>query len=616
MTISAPTSPSWLLKDDSGPRPVLARWAPDQGLELLAGDASELTELAGVTVVFDGLLYEREELARVAGVDDEALTNAELVLRAYLRRAAGVLPELRGVFTLAIWDARNDALLCVRDKMGLQPLFYASSGEGLLISASTESLLQTGEVPARVNRVVLAEHLSIRWTTKDETYWTAIRRVPAGHVLELRCGVRNVFRYWHAPPESADDWVREGELELFEDVFTRAVERGLDVGRAGICLSGGLDSISVATVATQRARARGDTDPLALSVEFPDPDGLDEAGIQRSVARQLGIDQWMITLDEAIEHWRTLPAALELSKAMPAPLFGFFSPSYLHMMGRARAEGCDVIMTGGGGDEWLAVAVTWASDLIATGDFRGLYRFYKAIQRSYRVPRKTHVKNMLWTFGSRPLLVTLETRLLDRVAPGLLRAQRRWVVERNTHPWLVPDPELRRELHERAIADRSRPKSPFGRAYVGEIRRAFDHPLVAFELEEMYEKARRSGARVHLPYWDADLAYYLCRVPPKLLNQGDRSKSLARRLLAKRAPELRVEKQRKIVTGNFWPERHKEAAQAWTELGGPQALAEAGIVERDAVDSFVEKTLLRGRGASSHYIRDLLNLEVWLRERL
>ena len=274
MTISAPTRPSWLLEYDSGPRPVLARWTPDQGLELLAGDEAERAELAGVTIVFEGLLYEREELARVAGVDDEAVTNAELVLRAYLRREAGVLPELRGVFTLVIWDARNDALLCVRDKMGLQPLFYADSGEGLLISATTESLLRTGEVPATVNRVVLAEHLSTRWTAKDETYWAAIRRVPAGHVLELRRGVRNVFRYWHATPESAEDWVREGELELFEEVFTRAVERGLDVGRAGICLSGGLDSISVATVATQRARARGEADPLAISVEFPDADSL------------------------------------------------------------------------------------------------------------------------------------------------------------------------------------------------------------------------------------------------------------------------------------------------------------------------------------------------------
>ena len=83
-------------------------------------------------------------------------------------------------------------------------------------------------------------------------------------------------------------WADEEELENFDALLDQAVDRCLALGPTAIYLSGGLDSISVAAVATDRARNRGLNDPLALSLHFPEPQSNEEK-VQRGVARELGL---------------------------------------------------------------------------------------------------------------------------------------------------------------------------------------------------------------------------------------------------------------------------------------------------------------------------------------
>jgi asparagine synthase (glutamine-hydrolysing) len=83
----------------------------------------------------------------------------------------------------------------------------------------------------------------------------AIRRVRPGHVLVSANGGVVQRRYWE--PVSLDRPFEEVSLESLEEFdarFERAVERVMDHGPTGILLSGGIDSVSVAAVATDVAR--------------------------------------------------------------------------------------------------------------------------------------------------------------------------------------------------------------------------------------------------------------------------------------------------------------------------------------------------------------------------
>jgi hypothetical protein len=156
-----------------------------------------------------------------------------------------------------------------------------------------------------------------------------------------------------------------------------------------------------------------------------------------------------------------------------------------------------------------------------------------------------------------------------------------------------------------------------GGFYFRELHRALEHPLTTLELEEIFESGRRLGLRLLMPFWDAELVQFLCRVPPRLLNQGGRSKGLVRTMLEQRFPQLHFGTQRKIVSLDFFRSTMlNEGDRAWRSMGGVPALAELGIVDAVAVERLLREILEQRRSREAFRIWDILNLEAWLRPRL
>jgi asparagine synthase (glutamine-hydrolysing) len=559
--------------------------------------------------LFDGLLYNRKELEH--RLQTPGLTDSELVLHAYLRWGDDVLDELKGIYAFVIGDVVHRRVLCARDRVGSHPLFYADAGGDLLVSPSIARLFGDPRVSNQVNRAALADHLAHRWPDPGETYFSAIRRIPPGHVLVASPDGRRISRYWSPVPEDEEiDWVGTDELEQFDELLTAAVTRFLGLGRAGIYLSGGLDSVSVAAFAAKASRETNGQVPLALSLGFSN-EATNEQPIQRAVAADLDLPQLLVPLDEAAGPDGLVAADLELTKRWPAPMVNLWLPAYNSLAAQGRDRGCRVILSGHGGDEWLCVTPYLAADLIYSRDLKGVLRLWDNHQRSYPLASRTIIWNLLWRFGTRPLLAAASHRL----APSAMR-YRRGLVGRMPS-WIAPDPVLRRELAERADRSAPKPASP-GRVYLAEMNRALDHALVAMELEEAFEAGRRLGVRFGHPFWDADLLTFLYRTPPELLNQGGRSKGLVRSTLARRFPQLGFERQRKVTA---LPVARRtmveEGGPAWRRLGGATALADLGVVDANAVSDLMEGLLGNGTGYEANVhtdrILDIISLEAWAR---
>jgi asparagine synthase (glutamine-hydrolysing) len=600
----------------------LAAWDPRgdsaEALVLEAeGDSGARVAVDGpYRVVFDGRLYNRDRLRELGGAPTHA-NDAEVILHTYRALGADTLARIEGLFVLIIWDGAREQLVCARDPVGRLPLFYATSGDTLIFSMGFEDLVRQPHVSAELNRVALAEHLAGRWPDPEDTYYAAVRRVPAGHALVLGRQGRRLYRYWDPiPTADADDWVGEDEIDRFEELFDQAVGRCLDGDPAGVFLSGGLDSVSVAAVATDLSRKRGLSPPWALSLAFPHRD-CNEEEVQRGVAGELGIPQVLLGYDNAVAPLGRVEAALEGSQHMPMPLIGIWPPAYWRLSAEGKRRGCKVILTGGGGDEMLLPSHYLAADLLARFDFRGWWRLFRELRRSYPWSTPRMIQSTLWRFGARPLLQRATRRAVGSVAPSALERRWRRQIEQGTPSWVSPDPAVAQEMAERAftLVTEWPPSSDF---YYHECRAALDHVTVSLEMERLFEEGRRTGIPIMEPFWDAELQAFLYRVPPDVLNQGGRTKGLVRGMLARRFPELGFERQKKVIATSFATDTFvSELPKSFEEMGGAQTLSELGIVDPARIDEAVTRMVSDPRERrTSNWLWHLLSLEVWVRARV
>lgn len=571
------------------------------------------------SVIFDGVLYNRRELTDTLFDSSHPIPNndATLVLKAYQTWDRDMLHHIKGIFALVVYNNKNKALLCARDPMGVYPLFYTSSDTGMMLSPSVKALVCHTSTDRELNRELIADHLCHRWPIKDETYYRKIMRVPPGNLL-LRTGNGKctVSRYWDPIPFGKPvSWVKEDEIGQFDDLFEQAVHRCLQLGNSpGIFLSGGIDSVSIAATAEKIHRSKGGSGLLAMSLIFNDPDCYEE-NIQKGVASALGLQQIILPFEEAVRNEGSFVSAMQTSGASALPMINYWWPAYHYLGLKGKEKGCDIILTGSGGDEWLAVSPLYAADLLKKFDLPGLYRLISCAVSSFPLRPFDLVMSRIWKFGIRAILADAVKRALISTAPELLTSLSNRRTLKQMPDWVAPDPDLRKELCRRsAEAFKDNALDSF---YLREIRTGFDHPLVSMEMEEFFEAGSRLGMRIQFPFMDADLIEFLARVPPELLNRGDRSKGLVRDSLGRRFPHLGFDRQKKMNSANFFRSCIiNEGMAVLKNEGGPVSLAEMGIVDRKCLDSAFENILLRKRMRNSYHVWDVLNLETWVRHHM
>jgi asparagine synthase (glutamine-hydrolysing) len=556
---------------------------------------------------FHGFLFDREELARSGHCRLPDCSDADLVLRAYERQGEAILPRLRGSFVVAIVDRARDTAIVARDHLGTHPLFYVEAGSRLLFASTLAQLLDQPGVSRTLNRVVLADYLCRRWPDRHETFFAAVRRVPPGWRIIISGGHLRAARYWDPwPNDQPIQWLTNEEIVSFDEVFNRAVERCLRDGPTGIFLSGGLDSISVAAVAVDRARHIGTNSPLALSLGFPHHE-CDEQQRQTAVAADLGLRQHLLGFYEAIGSRPLLQQALELNQGLPAPVLNVWQPAYSELVRHARLDGVLNILTGEGGDEWLTVSPYLSADLISRGAFLQLAQFIGALWRSYTLSPAALVRLTLWRAGLRPLA----GRVLHRLMPETLKSWRLARVLAGDPSWVAPDRELRAEQRRRAERGLTDLDPPQG-FYMRELKPSLDHSVISWAMEELYHFGRKNGVRYLHPFWDPDLVELLYRTPPAVLLKGGRTKGLVRETLSRRFPNLGLHSQRKVRSTSFFESLVRHEGQALIDLAGDfPALSELGIVDSRAMRLSMHEVLHRpGKGTS---FWGPINLEIWSR---
>ncbi|MFF1720371.1 asparagine synthase (glutamine-hydrolyzing) [Streptomyces sviceus] len=279
-------------------------------------------------VAFDGVLYGAETLrAELAGRGHRfhGGTDAETVLHAYLEWGADCAARLDGVFAFAVWDARRQRLLLVRDRLGVRPLHYARLDGAVYFASEPKALL----VESMVEPVLDAEGLRELFTqakTPGASIFRGINEVRPGHVLDVGPGGAAERAYWtlRAQPHTDDlDTTVATVHALLADSVARAV-----TGGAAPCslLSGGLDSGAVTALAARALESEGALrTATATFVGYSEnfrPDNVratPDAPYAAEVARHIGSDHTDVVLGTADLLDRRLREAALRAQDRPTP---------------------------------------------------------------------------------------------------------------------------------------------------------------------------------------------------------------------------------------------------------------------------------------------------------
>ncbi|MCX4751402.1 asparagine synthase (glutamine-hydrolyzing) [Kitasatospora sp. NBC_01287] len=223
-----------------------------------------------VTLTYSGEVYNHLELRaelEAHGHRFRTRSDTEVVLHAYLRWGRDFVERLNGMFAFALWDARDEELLLVRDRMGVKPLYYFPTADGVLFGSEPKAILAHPAVAAVVDLDGLRELLSMVKTPGRAVY-RGMSEVRPGHLLRVRREGLTDHRYWALTArEHTDDLSTTVATvrELLDDIVRRQL-----ISDVPLCslLSGGLDSSAITALAARGLAAEGRGPVRSFSVDF------------------------------------------------------------------------------------------------------------------------------------------------------------------------------------------------------------------------------------------------------------------------------------------------------------------------------------------------------------
>jgi asparagine synthase (glutamine-hydrolysing) len=323
-------------------------------IDLTGGDQPIANEDGSVVVVQNGEIYNYRELAHSlarAGHSFHTRSDTEVLVHGYEEWGEGLWERLRGMFAVALWDARRGRLTLARDRFGIKPLYYRDQG-GELSFASELDALPHGDVDLQA----VEAFLSFNVVPAPLSIFSDIRKLLPGHTLTWELGTSTFTRFARPGPLPARH--DEDEAELVEECRARlrdSVRAHLiaDVP-VGVLLSGGVDSGALAALAAEESSEAVRT----FSIGFEEA-SFDELAGARAVSARYGTRHRELVLrpDAAL----LLPA---LAQAFDEP-FADSSALPTYLVSELAAEDVKVALSGEGGDELFGGYYTYVADQLA-----------------------------------------------------------------------------------------------------------------------------------------------------------------------------------------------------------------------------------------------------------
>jgi len=296
------------------------------------------------TLIFNGEIFNYKELKNeLLGLGYTFSTNSdtEVILAAYDCWGKLCVNKFNGMWAFAIYDDKKKEVFCSRDRFGKKPFFYYQK-DGLFIFSSEIKAILPFLKKRKVNYDVLAPFITRGITDFNEmTFFENIYKLLPSHNIELKFQNSEILinKYYDIKEQKHEKNTYQDIYSLLEDSISLRLRSDVKVG---ICLSGGLDSSSIAAIASKI----NNKNLVAIHGKSSLIQN-DESQYAKEVARHLGLDLEIIE-PTSMDFWDSLNEVIYCQDE-PFSSTSIFMQNFV--MKKANELGCKVMLDGQGADE-------------------------------------------------------------------------------------------------------------------------------------------------------------------------------------------------------------------------------------------------------------------------
>jgi asparagine synthase (glutamine-hydrolysing) len=337
-----------------------------------------------VWITYNGEIYNylelREELEALGSVFATA-TDTEVLLNAYLAWGEECLNRFNGMWAFAIYDQRDNTMFCARDRFGVKPFYYVNTPVVFSFGSEIRQLLPFIDNREPDDQLIndflvcgLTDHTA-------RTFFKGIEKLAPGHCLRVQVatGEIEIERFYSLSSSigAADDGI-DAAPGLVQALLRDAVDLRLrsDV-RVGTCLSGGLDSSSVAALASS-AYSQASNEKFCAITAISEQATNSEERYAGRIVEKFDLN-WIRTAPTYEDFASNIEALINIQEE---PFGGPSIVMQYEVMKAARSNKVTVLLDGQGGDETLLgyerYYAAWLLDHLRSGGIGGFLSAFRS----------------------------------------------------------------------------------------------------------------------------------------------------------------------------------------------------------------------------------------------
>ncbi|WP_108773992.1 asparagine synthase (glutamine-hydrolyzing) [Lactimicrobium massiliense] len=317
-------------------------------IDLKGGMQPLFNEDCSIATIVNGEIFNYQELKADLirkGHSFRTKTDTEVVAHLYEEYGLDFPIHINGQFAIALYDAKKNMLVLIRDQFGICPLFYTIKDGRIIFGSEIKAILEYPGMPRILNMKAVDQLMNFPGIVAPVTFFKGINALEAGKMMIFQAGKepekKTYYEMLYHPV--TEDLGLDYYVSHLKELLVKAISRRLiaDVP-IGFYVSGGLDSSIVACYIGKFLL----NSYYSFSAEIGEGD-LDESNFQAMVKECVKSKHYSTVINDEV-IWKCLPDVIYHTET--AVKESYDTAAYM-LSSLVQASPAKAVLTGQGSDE-------------------------------------------------------------------------------------------------------------------------------------------------------------------------------------------------------------------------------------------------------------------------